>query len=185
MNNKLTLAPELEVTDWLNRDAPLKLSELRGKVVVLHAFQMLCPGCVIHGIPQATLIHELYNNNEVQVIGLHSVFEHHAVMNKDALSVFVNEYRLQFPIAIDKPTTGKDIPVTMEKYQLRGTPSLVLIDQDGNIRLNHFGRLNDMQVGNYIGRLLSTGSNINDINRNNSSKGGPEIGKYDTNGCII
>ena len=157
MNEKYAPAPSLEVTDWLNTDAPLVLSELLGKVVVLHAFQMLCPGCVMHGIPQANSIYENFNGNQLQLIGLHTVFEHHDVMTKEALRVFVHEYRLQFPIGIDLATDSGAIPRTMDKYQLQGTPSLVLIDQSGKIRLKHLGQLSDMQIGNSIGRLLAEG----------------------------
>ena len=46
----------------------------------------------------------------------------------------------------------------MAAYQLLGTPSLVLIDRAGRIRLNHTGRVNDMQVGNAIGQLLKEAS---------------------------
>ena len=46
-------APELQVAQWFNTDAPVTLTGLRGKVVLVYAFQMLCPGCVTHTIPQA------------------------------------------------------------------------------------------------------------------------------------
>ena len=157
MTEKYAKAPSLEVSDWLNTDTPLVLSELRGKVVVLHAFQMLCPGCVTHGIPQASLIYENFNNEELQVIGLHTVFENHQVMTKQALKVFVHEYRLRFPIGIDLAADSGAIPHTMDKFQLQGTPSLVLIDQAGKIRLTHLGQLSDIQVGNAIGQLLAEG----------------------------
>ena len=147
-------APELMVASWLNTNEPLQMEKLRGRVVVLHAFQMLCPGCVSHGLPQAAAIHELYRRDEVQVIGLHSVFEHHHVMTPDALKVFVHEYRLQFPIAIDLPSDSGPIPVMMQKLNLQGTPSLVLIDKAGTIRFTHLGQVSDMQVGNMIGQLL-------------------------------
>jgi len=154
MHSKGIAAPELVTSVWLNTPEPLVLENLLGRVVVLHAFQMLCPGCVSHGLPQAAAINELYRSDEVQVIGLHSVFEHHAVMTFDALKAFVHEYRLTFPIAIDQPSEVGPLPVTMQKLNLQGTPSLVLIDKAGKIRLNHFGRVSDMQVGNMIGQLL-------------------------------
>ncbi len=47
------LAPPWRTTEWLNTPGPLTLERLRGNVVLLHAFQMLCPGCVSRGIPQA------------------------------------------------------------------------------------------------------------------------------------
>ena len=38
---------------------------------------------------------------------------------------------------------------------MQGTPTLIVIDKEGRVRLNHFGRLSDMQVGNFIGGLLT------------------------------
>lgn len=186
MHNKGIAAPELMASVWLNTPEPLTLENLRGRVVVLHAFQMLCPGCVSHGLPQAAAIHELYRSDEVQVIGLHSVFEHHAVMTLEALKAFVHEYRLQFPIAVDQPSEVGPLPVTMKKFNLQGTPSLVLIDKAGRIRLNHFGRLSDMQVGNMIGQLLmerveSPGSVTASDAKGQSAK----EGQCDTDGCSI
>ena len=133
------LAPELEMSAWINTPKALTLAGLKGKVVVVHAFQMLCPGCVSHGLPQATAIHEMFADDEVQVIGLHTVFEHHGVMTVEALQAFVSEYRLAFPIAVDLPSTLGTIPSTMKKYSMQGTPTLIIIDQQGCIRLHHFG----------------------------------------------
>ncbi|WP_372739130.1 redoxin family protein [Neptunomonas sp.] len=148
-------APELEVVTWLNTKQPLKLSALRGKVIVIHAFQMLCPACVVHGIPQASAIHELYSQDDVQVIGLHTVFEHHNVMTVEALTAFAAEYRLTFPIAVDTPSGTGPIPKTMAAYYMQGTPTLIVIDQQGQIRHNLFGRTSDMQVGNLIGQIIA------------------------------
>src|SRR3546814_6971685 len=52
-------APELDVVRWFN-SAPLTLAGLRGRVVVIGAFQMLCPGCVSESLPQLRRIHELF-----------------------------------------------------------------------------------------------------------------------------
>ncbi|MEC4727903.1 redoxin domain-containing protein [Shewanella sp. D64] len=148
-------APELDVSGWLNTDNPITLEQLKGQVVLIHAFQMLCPACVSHGLPQTQAVHKLFADEKVTVLGLHTVFEHHQVMNKAALEAFVSEYRLTFPIAIDTPSTQGVIPKTMHTYMLRGTPSLIVIDKQGNIRLNHFGRISDLQLGNFLGQLLA------------------------------
>lgn len=156
-NYPFEIAPKLEVSAWLNTPAPLELAKLRGKMVVLHAFQMLCPGCVSHGIPQATAIQSNFSQDNVQVIGIHSVFEHHDVMTVEALKAFVSEYRISFPIAVDRASENDMLPLTMKKYNMKGTPTLILIDKKGQVRLNHFGRINDMQVARIIGQLLSEG----------------------------
>lgn len=158
MNSKYSIAPEIEVCEWLNTDVPLSLAGLRGCVVILHAFQMLCPGCVSHALPQAKRIRETFAEQDVAVIGLHTVFEHHAVMTAQALRVFVHEYRLTFPIGIDEASHDRAIPRTMAAYQLHGTPSLVLIDRLGRKRFSHFGALDDLRAGALIGQLVGEAS---------------------------
>ena len=155
MKSKHPVAPELEVSEWLNSDTAVSLANLRGRVVVLHTFQMLCPGCVSHGLPQAKRIRSVFPENDVAVIGLHTVFEHHEVVGAEALRVFVHEYRLEFPIGIDKGAEHSAVPLTMQTYALRGTPSLVLIDRQGRLRLSHFGPIDDLRVGALIGQLVN------------------------------
>jgi hypothetical protein len=148
-------AQPLEVVEWINTDHPLPLTSLTGKVVVVFAFQMLCPGCVMHCLPQAAKVHRMYPKDEVQVIGLHSVFEHHDIMTIAALKTFISEYGYSFPVAVDKPSNIGPTPITMANYAMRGTPTVILIDKAGKLRFQRFGQLTDMQIGSYIGRLLS------------------------------
>lgn len=152
------VTPELDVSEWLNTSDPIQLSGLRGRVVVIHAFQMLCPGCVSHGLPQATAIHNTFAQEDLVVLGLHSVFEHHAVMGPEALKAFVYEYRIAFPIGIDRPQFGQAMPSTMQQFGLKGTPSLIVLDRQGAIALHHFGPASDLGVGALLGRLIADGA---------------------------
>lgn len=145
---------ELYTSAWLNSDKEISLRDFIGRVVVVHTFQMLCPGCVSHGIPQALKIRNYFNESDVTVLGLHTVFEHHHVMGKDALEVFLHEYQITFPVGIDKAVENSDIPLTMSTYGLRGTPSLLIFDKKGNLTFTHFGVIDDMIVGAVIGRLV-------------------------------
>lgn len=154
MNDAHATALPWHVSRWFNTPAPIALEQLRGKVVAIHAFQMLCPGCVSDGLPQATRMHESLAGDQFAVIGLHTVFEHHAVMDADALAAFIHEYRLAFPIGIDEASAGNPIPRTMAAWGLRGTPSLVLLDRNGQVQLSHFGRIDDLALGTIIGQLL-------------------------------
>lgn len=154
MSKNFADAPALQVAQWLNTDSALTLDSLRGRVVVMHAFQMLCPACVTHGLPQAKKTRQLFAERDVAVIALHTVFEHHEVMTPTALEAFVCEYRYTFPIGIDTPASGS-IPATMQAYQLQGTPSVVLIDRRGRIRLSRFGVIDDMALGAAIGQLAA------------------------------
>jgi len=152
-------APALQCTQWLNCQQALTLADLRGQVVVLEAFQMLCPGCVQHSLPQAQRLHRYFQHLGVQVIGLHSVFEHHAAQSEVALRAFVQENRLSFPIAIDAVSDAASMPLTLTAYGMQGTPTCVLIDRCGRRRAQHVGPLADLQLAAEITSLLQeTGS---------------------------
>lgn len=154
MTTTASYAPELLVHSWFNTDRPLLLAGLRGRVVALAAFQVLCPNSIASGIPQAQRIHETFAPSDVAVIGLHATFEHHDAFSSAVLKAFVHEYRLKFPIAIDQPNTASPIPLTMERYKMRGTPSLVLIDRHGFVRKHTFGSVDDLRLGAEIGALV-------------------------------
>lgn len=158
MNTTISAPPPLQASQWFNSPKPVTLEGLRGKVVVLHTFQMMCPGCVSHSLPQAQRIHHLFPQDRTSVIGLHTVFEHHDVMGPQALRVFLDEYRIQFPVGVDQADSGSPVPLTMQAYGLRGTPSVVVFDSSGLVRLNHFGQIDDLKLGAVIGQLLAEAS---------------------------
>ncbi|MCS6971385.1 MAG: hypothetical protein N2Z22_02705 [Turneriella sp.] len=153
MNNTAELFPEILASEWLN-SPPISLAEQRGKVVLVYAFQMLCPGCVVHASPQVKKVFEFYSREILTVIGLHSVFEHHEAMGVQSLKAYLYEFRYNFPVAVDRHTGGNPIPDTMAKLQLRGTPSLLLVDKRGRLRKHFFGTVDDLHLGTELGLLL-------------------------------
>ncbi len=154
-NSNRGAAPELIVSQWFNTATPPTLSALRGKVVVIEAFQMLCPGCVSHGLPQAARVRAAFPSSAVEVIGLHTVFEHHDAMTPVSLRAFLHEYRICYPVGVDLHSAD-GIPQTMRAYGMRGTPTLIVIDRAGTIRGHWFGQVADLTVGALIGDLLGT-----------------------------
>lgn len=149
------LAPSWSTTEWLNTPAPLTLEALRGRVVLLHAFQMLCPGCVARGIPQAQRVEALFAGAPLAVVGLHTVFEHHQAMKVESLRAFLHEYRVRFPVGIDAPEPGGEAtPQTMRAYGMRGTPTTILIDTRGRLRRQFFGAHDDLLLGAELQTLL-------------------------------
>ncbi len=149
----MTNAPPFHVSQWLNSDRPLALADFHGRVLAVEVFQMLCPGCVSHGLPQASKILATFDPSQVAVIGLHSVFEHHDAMTPIALKAFLHEYRIGFAVGVDQAQNG-GMPRTMEAWGLEGTPSLVLFDRQGRMRARHFGTVTDMALGAQIMGLL-------------------------------
>ncbi len=41
-------APSLEIQEWINTNEDITVEKLKGKIVIIYAFQMLCPGCLPH-----------------------------------------------------------------------------------------------------------------------------------------
>lgn len=152
-------APPLVTSEWLNSDRPLDIPDFRGRILVIEAFQMLCPGCVSHGLPQAQRLAQAFPGDQVAVIGLHTVFEHHEAQGtRAALAAFAHEYRLRFPIGIDRQ--DGPLPVTMAAYGMEGTPTLVVIDRSGVRRFQRLGQVDDLILGSIIGTLLTEPSRI-------------------------
>jgi hypothetical protein len=124
----------------------------------------------------AQKIHQIFPKDQVAVIGLHTVFEHHAAMTPTSLEAFLYEYRLAFPVGVDQAGQG-DMPMTMQAYKMQGTPSLILIDKRGMLRANHFGQVPELQIGAEIATL--TGEAITNHTQDDIDD------KCDENGCPI
>jgi peroxiredoxin len=148
-------APELDVSEWYNTPTPINLSALRGKVVILHAFQMLCPGCVLEGTPLAQRIHDRFANDELTLVGLHTVFEHHEAMKSVSLKAYLHEFRVTFPVGIDRHDARGGMPVTMDAYNMRGTPTLIAIDRNGRMAKQWFDRVDEIEIGMTLATLLA------------------------------
>lgn len=175
------MAPELQTIDWVNSNKPITLASLRGKVVLIEAFQMLCPGCVSHGLPQAVRASQTFSSNDLAVIGLHTVFEHHSAQGtKDALKAFMHEYRIPFPVGIDAPSKNGPSPKTMTAYRMQGTPTVILIDRQGRLRKQKFGAEQDMVLGAEISSLIAEQA----LTTGNTQQVGADEG-CDENGCKI
>ncbi len=56
---------------------------------------------------------------------------------------------------VDIGVAGNPIPATMRRYGMRGSPTLILIDRAGKLRLHEFGHLDDLRLVMMLGQLLA------------------------------
>jgi hypothetical protein len=138
----------------VNADAAITLAALRGKCVLAVAFQMLCPGCVSHGLPQARRVRALFPQSDLMVIGLHTMFEHHEAQGPDALRDFLHARRIAIPVGVDAPAADGGLPQTMRACGMQGTPTTLLIDRKGRLRLHKFGHVEDLRLGAALASLI-------------------------------
>jgi len=139
--------PDIQAAQWFNADAPQSLAALKGRVVVMAAFQTHCPGSVKHGLPQAARLAENFSDDEVVVLGLNVPFEEHEKQTPEALGAFIEERGLEFPIALDKPGAKGALPKTFEAYELQGTPAILIFDRQGRLRRHYLGQVDDVRLG--------------------------------------
>lgn len=116
-------APELDGgTDWFNTPKPLKLKDLRGKVVLLDFWTLCCINC-IHTLPDLAKLEAKYPK-ELVVIGVHSPkFDNEK--SSESIRKALARYEVRHPVLNDADRK------IWEAYQVDAWPTLVLIDHEG------------------------------------------------------
>jgi thiol-disulfide isomerase/thioredoxin len=125
------IAPELNNAVWLNTDAPMRLADLRGSVILLEFWTFDCINC-IRTIPYVQGWHETYANQGLVVIGNHFPeydYEH----DLENLRAAANRLGITYPIAQDNDGA------TWRAYNQNYWPTIYLIDKQGTIRYMHIG----------------------------------------------
>src|SRR5436190_4523468 len=118
-------APELDGgVGWFNTDKPIKLEELRGKIVLLDFWTFCCINCM-HVIPDLIRLEKKYPK-ELVVIGVHSA-KFANEKDSDAIRQAILRYDIEHPVVNDA-----DFKI-WNKYGARGWPHFTLVDPDGNI----------------------------------------------------
>lgn len=124
-------APEIQNDVWINTDEPLRLANLRGKVVLLEMWTYGCYNCR-NVVPSLKGWHEQYADQGLVVIGNHyPEFEYERDLEN--LKQAVTDLELPYPITQDNDG------VTWRAYSNRYWPTLYLIDKRGHIRYRHIG----------------------------------------------
>ena len=124
-------APELTNQVWLNAGQPLRLADLRGKVVLLEMWTFGCINCQ-HVIPSLTGWYNTYASQGLVIIGDHFP-EFANERDLDNLKQAVKQLAIPYPVAQDNDG------VTWRAYDNQYWPSLFLIDNMGHIRYKHVG----------------------------------------------
>ena len=101
----------------------LKLSELRGRPVILNLWASWCAPCRIE-MPAIQRVHERHSDDGLVVVGLNSTVQD----SETAARAFADEYGLTFPIALDRDGSVSAL------YELTALPSTYFIDRNGIIR---------------------------------------------------
>jgi thiol-disulfide isomerase/thioredoxin len=118
-------APELDGgVAWLNTENPIKLADLRGRVVVLDFWTLCCINC-IHTLPDLAKLERKYPGVLV-VIGVHTPkFPHEK--KTESIRKAILRYEIAHPVVNDAEA------IIWRRYRVNSWPTLFLIDPEGNI----------------------------------------------------
>jgi thiol-disulfide isomerase/thioredoxin len=140
-------APELKGGDtWIN-SAPLKLEELRGKVVLIDFWAFDCPFCA-EAMPHVKELHDKYAKDGLVIIGVHVPridYEKELPKIRDA----VLKKGIKYPVVVDN-----DYQIWSD-YLCNTWPSHFVVDQAGVIQLSHSGTERYEDTEKVIQKLLA------------------------------
>ena len=108
----------------------VRLSDLRGKTIILNAWATWCTPCR-REFPELVELYETNKERGLVVIGL-NLKEATANVRK-----FAEDFSAEYPIVIDKDSS------VIGRYRLFGLPSTWFIDADGILRAQHIGLLTE------------------------------------------
>jgi peroxiredoxin len=99
----------------------IKLSDLKGKVVIVNFWATSCGPCVSE-MPHLVKVYERYRDRGVEILAISTDRE----VDRSRVVPFAKQYQLNFPVLYDE---GAE-----KAYQVYGIPTTLFIDKQGSIR---------------------------------------------------
>lgn len=126
-------APEFEVDTWINKPK-VTLSELTGKVTVVHFYAFGCGNC-IRTLPYYNKWRNHFPSSVFQIVGIHRP-ETQQERDIDVVKKKAAEAGIDYPVAIDNES------LMWNAWANHIWPSIYLIDKNGYVRYWWYGELN-------------------------------------------
>lgn len=120
----------------------LKLSDYKGKVVILDFWATWCPPCR-KGIPDLVDLKKKYGSKGLEVIGISVDRE-----TKNEVVPFIKEYKINYPVVF------YDDKVITNYGGIRAIPTSFIIDKQGKIVASYEGLISALTYENHIKKLL-------------------------------
>lgn len=132
-------APQISVLDL--QDATVKLSDFKGKVVVLRFWATGCKSCV-EGMPALDGFRKKYSENDLGVLGIN------IGGSKELVEAFAKGLKISFPVLLDPAM------IASKKYLVRSVPTTFFIDRNGIAKQVIAGEIPQQMFDKIVGKLL-------------------------------
>ena len=123
-------APEFRAGTWINSE-PLKLKDLRGRVVLIEFWTCGCYNCR-NVLPFVNRWHERYKDKGLTIVGVHSP-EFVRESKVETLRREIVSLGIKYPVLTDNDYE------TWHAYRVNAWPTIFLVDKQGRVRWMHVG----------------------------------------------
>ena len=157
--NLLTLeghaAPALDLSESIG-PAPPTFAKLRGQVVVLFFWAHWCPDCKIEG----PILAKLFAKYRAQGLTIVAPTQRYGYVARGASAPADEELRYIVQIRDQYYPFLAELPVPLsvanhERYGVSSTPTVVILDRQGMVRVYHPGRLTEEELETQLQPLLA------------------------------
>jgi len=157
--NLLTLeghpAPKLDLSESIGPRPPT-FDELKGKVVVLFFWAHWCPDCKIEG----PILAKLFAKYRTQGLAIVAPTQRYGYVARGAAAPPDQELKYIVQVRDEYYPFLAEVPVPTgaanhERYGVSSTPTVVILDRDGIVRLYHPGRLTEEELEQQVAPLLA------------------------------
>jgi len=121
----------------------VKLSDLRGHIVVVNFWATWCPPCRSE-VPALQAAYQKYQSQNLILLGVD--------LKEDAATIqqFIAPYGVTYPIVRDADGS------VAAQYQVAGIPTTLVVDANGVIRARHIGPITEEQLAAYVDPVLKS-----------------------------
>jgi thiol-disulfide isomerase/thioredoxin len=124
--DKAPMAPDWELKSATD-GSTVKLSQFRGKVVILDFWDTWCPPCKAE-IPSFIELYDQYKDDGLVIVG--AAFGNNG---PDAVKQFVKDWKMNYPVVLVTPQ------VNSQYGGIQSIPTTFVIDPEGRARAMHVG----------------------------------------------
>lgn len=145
-SSESAIAPDLASGNWINSE-PLKLKDLRGRVVLVEFWTFGCINCR-NTLPFIKSWHDHYQDKGLTVVGVHSP-EFDEERDVEKVRSEVASLGIRYPVVTDNDYQ------TWNAYNVEAWPTAFLLDKQGRIRWKHVGEGDYAEAERMIQQLLA------------------------------
>ena len=144
-SSELNKINSIEKSRWLNVFEPIKNSDVKGKIVILHFWSYSCASC-IESIEKLKEL-DYQNPNSLAIIGVHTpIFDNEK--NYNSLKKAIIRHEISYPVIND---SNLDLA---KKFDVKNNPTFLIFGANGKLSKKYIGADSIKKVFEHVKKLI-------------------------------